>query len=163
MIEARPVRGFSADAAPGDNSTEHGAACGNAGRAAVARCEAERRSCCRVPVAYPAREANGHAPDTPESNTAPSSRADIASCFPRSHRRPADRRRKHRQACGTKHTPSNWPDCAPGVLVCQGKYILLVVVRFLKGPSGFYGSEWQNGELLLGRRFIGACSVDLGL
>lgn len=147
-IEPRPIGGFSGDAAPGDNSTGHGAACGNAARGAAAHCEAVRRNCCRFPVAYPARGANGHARDTPESNTAPSSQADIASSFPRSHGGPANTEQKCRQACGTENAPLNWRDCAPGPLVCQEKYILLVGVRIPKSRDEL-GSGLAEGGITL--------------
>jgi hypothetical protein len=143
VIEPRQFGGLSADAARGDNSTGRGAACGNAERAAAARYEGERRNCCRFPVEYPARGANARARDIPESNTAPSSRADIASLFPRSHGRPAESERKCRQAGGTNHAPSNWRDCAPWALVCQVEYILLVGVRM---PTDTEPSMEQRGR-----------------
>src|ERR1019366_8761025 len=70
---------ISADAAPGDNSRAPVAASGIAARAAADGCEAVSRNCCKALVARPARGASSLARDTPESNTAPSSRADIAS------------------------------------------------------------------------------------
>jgi len=76
------VRGsFSADAGPGDSSRAAGVASESAARGAAARCEAARRSCCKIPAAGPPRAASGLARDTPDSNTAPSNRADIASSF----------------------------------------------------------------------------------
>ena len=132
-IQPWPIGRLSADAAWGDSSTGRGAACGNAAQAAAARYEGERRNCCRFPVEYQGREANGRVRDTPESNTAPSSPADIASPFPRSHGWPAECEQKCRQVCGTKHAPSNWRDCAPWRLVCQEEYILLVGVRMPEG------------------------------
>jgi hypothetical protein len=74
-----PIGKFSAGLALGDSLQAGAAACGIAARAAAARCGVERRNCCRFPVGCPARGASGHARDIPESNTAPSSRADIAS------------------------------------------------------------------------------------
>jgi hypothetical protein len=139
-IQPWPVGRFSADAARGDSSIGHGAACGNAAQAEAARCEGERRNCCRFPVEYPGRGANGRARDTPELNTAPSSRADIASLFPRSHTWPAESEQECRQACGTNHAPSNWRDCALWALVCQAEYILLVGVRMPEGSRTIFGA-----------------------
>ena len=56
----------------------HAAAFGSAAPEAAVRCEAVRRSCCNDPEARFPRAANGRAPDNPDSNTAPSNRADIA-------------------------------------------------------------------------------------
>jgi hypothetical protein len=77
--QPRPWSSFSADAAPGDKPPADADACEIAARAEAARCEAGRRSCCKLPAARPARGASGRGRDIPESNTAPSSRADIAS------------------------------------------------------------------------------------
>ena len=74
---------FSADAATADSSRADAAASGIATRAAAARCEVARRNCCTSPAAHPRRAASGLARDTPESSTAPSNRADIASSSPR--------------------------------------------------------------------------------
>jgi hypothetical protein len=118
---------LSGGAAPGDSSPAAAAAYGNAAQAGAARCGAGRRNCCRFPAARPARGASGRARDIPESNTAPSNRADIASvCLTVSVSRIG----------GTGKTPQNQRDCAPERLVCQGKYIQLVGVPFRSGRRG---------------------------
>ena len=78
-IQPLPWGKFSAGAAPGDSSPADAGACESAVRAVAARCGAGRRNCCKSPAARPARGASGRARDIPESNTAPSIRADIAS------------------------------------------------------------------------------------
>lgn len=70
---------FSAGVRPGDNPRAAGASSGSAAQAAAARCEEARRSCCRYPAASLARAASDPAQGTPDSNTAPSNREDIAS------------------------------------------------------------------------------------
>jgi len=70
---------LSAGVRPDDSPRAAGAASGSAARAAAARCEAARRSCCIYPVASPARAASDPARGTPDSNTVPSNREDIAS------------------------------------------------------------------------------------
>jgi hypothetical protein len=73
------LKNISADALTGDDPRAAGAASGSAARGAAARYEAARRSCCMCPAASPARAASDPARDTPDSNTAPSNREDIAS------------------------------------------------------------------------------------
>ena len=61
-----------------DGCSARAAASGSAAPEAAARCEAVRRNCCNDPEARFPRAASGRAPDNPDSNTAPSNRADIA-------------------------------------------------------------------------------------
>jgi hypothetical protein len=100
-----PIGDFSADAAPDDSLRARAAACGIAARAAEAHYEAERRNCCRFPVACPARAASGLAQDIPESNTAPSSRADIASSSLTVSMIRRKSNEKRRQVCKTENAP----------------------------------------------------------
>jgi hypothetical protein len=73
------AKNLSADARAVDDPRAAGAASGISVREAAARYEAARRSCCMCPAASPARAASDPARDTPDSNTAPSNREDIAS------------------------------------------------------------------------------------
>jgi hypothetical protein len=86
--------GSTAGVRPGDSSPADADASGSAAQAAAARCEAVRRNCCNDPEARFRRGASGRAPDNPDSNTAPSNRADIAFvCLanPRPRRRGGER------------------------------------------------------------------------
>ena len=77
-----------------DGSPAHAAASGSAAPGAAVRCEAVRRNCCNDPEARSPRAASGRAPDNPDSNTAPSNRADIAFvCLAK----PRPRRRKEKR------------------------------------------------------------------
>jgi len=71
-------RKSTAGVRPGDSSPADADAYGSAAQAVAARCEAVRRNCCNDPEARFRRAASGRAPDNPDSNTAPSNRADIA-------------------------------------------------------------------------------------
>jgi hypothetical protein len=61
-----------------DGSPTRAGASESAAQVAAGRCEAVRHSCCNDPEARFRRATSGHAPDNPDSNTAPSNRADIA-------------------------------------------------------------------------------------
>ena len=111
-----------------DGCSARAAAFGSAAPEAAARCEAVRRNCCNDPEARFPRAASGRAPDNPDSNTAPSNRADIAFvCLakPRPRRR---KEKRYRRSAPTAKNAKNWRDCAPEALVSQGKSIQLVVV-----------------------------------
>jgi hypothetical protein len=85
-----------------DDWPTHAAASGSAAPGAAVRCEGVRRNCCNDPEARSPRAASGRAPDNPDSNTAPSNRADIAFvCLAK----PRPRRRKE------KRMPPKRPDC----------------------------------------------------
>src|SRR5579862_3593481 len=120
-IQPLPLDNVSAGAAPGDSWPTDAAACEDAAREVAARCEAESRSCCRLPAARPARGASARARDIRESNTAPSIRADIASSSLAIRVNRRFRREKR---------PVKRRDFAPGGLVCQGKSTQLVGVGF---------------------------------
>lgn len=72
---------ISAAVPSGGNSPAGAASCGSAGPAAAEHCEAARRNSRKLPPEDLARAASAPARHTPGSNTAPSNRADIASCF----------------------------------------------------------------------------------
>lgn len=72
---------ISAAVPSGGNSPAGAVSCGSAGPAAAEHCEAARRNSRKLPPEDLARAASAPARDTPGSNTAPSNRADIASCF----------------------------------------------------------------------------------
>ena len=128
-----------------DGCSAHAAAFGSAAPGAAARCEEARRNCCNDPEAHFPRAANGRAPDNPDSNTAPSNRADIAFvCLanPRPRRRKEERCRR---SAPTAKNANNWRDCALVTLVSQGKSIQLVVVllqscgKYVERNSGSIG------------------------
>ena len=127
-----------------DSCSARAAAFGSAAPAAAARCEAGRRNCCNDPAARFPRAASGRAPDNPDSNTAPSNRADIAFvCLARPTAPAAEGESDRRRSAPTAKTPRNWRDCAPEGLVSQGKSIQLVVV--LLQSCGKYG-ERKSGS-----------------
>jgi hypothetical protein len=72
---------ISAAAPSAGNSPAGAASCGSAAPEAAERCEVARRNSRKLPPEDLARAASAPARDTPGSNTAPSNRADIASCF----------------------------------------------------------------------------------
>ena len=78
MLYANKFNGAAA-APSADNSSPSWRAFGIAAPAAAARCGAARRNGRNAPAALPESAANGRARRTPDSNTAPSHRADIAS------------------------------------------------------------------------------------
>ena len=131
-----------------DDWPAHAAASGSAAPEAAVRCEALRRSCCNDPEARSPRAASGRAPDNPDSNTAPSNRADIAFvCLakPRPRRRKEKRTPPKRPDC---KTPRTGGDCAPEALVSQGKSIQLVVV-LLPSCGKYIEPKSGDGERLV--------------
>jgi hypothetical protein len=120
------------------------AAFGSAAQAAAARCEEVRRNYCNDPVAHFRRAASGRAPDNPDSNTAPSNRADIAFvCLANPTALAAEGERlppKHPDL----QKRQNWRDCALAALVSQGKSIQLVVV--LLQTCGKHFGGWVPGR-----------------
>jgi hypothetical protein len=113
---------------PGDGSPMDAAAFGSAAQAAAARCEEVRRNYCNDPVARFRCAASGRAPDNPDSNTAPSNRADIAFvCLAKPTALAAEGERLPPKRPDLQRRQS-WRDCALGALVSQGESIQLVVV-----------------------------------
>ena len=163
-IQPWPVGRFSADAARGDSSIGHGAACGNAAQAEAARCEGERRNCCRFPVEYPGRGANGRARDTPELNTAPSSRADIASLVSSQSHLAGRKRTRVPASMWNQPRPVELAGlCAVASSVSSGIYTISRGTYARGVQDDLRSAQWQTAELLCGRRFVGACGVRLGL
>lgn len=118
----------SAGVRTGDGSPANAAASGSAVPGAAGRCEAVPRNCCNDPEARFPRAASGRAPDNPDSNTAPSNRADIAFvCLAKPAAPSAEGRAMLPKRPDCKNA-KNWRDCAPEALVSQGKSIQLVVV-----------------------------------
>jgi len=129
-----------AAAAPlADNSSPSARASESADPAAAARYEAVRRNCCNALEARSESAANVRARHTPDSNTAPSHRADIASSLS-SRRNFVDRLRERnriaaasprtkpvQEPCKKRHetklqkttAPGNCGDCALRAIVCQ--------------------------------------------
>jgi hypothetical protein len=131
-----------------DDWPTHAAASGSAAPGAAVRCEGVRRNCCNDPEARSPRAASGRAPDNPDSNTAPSNRADIAFvCLakPRPRRRKEKRTPPKRPDC---KTPRTGGDCAPEALVSQGKSIQLVVV-LLPSCGKYIEPKSGDGERLV--------------
>lgn len=104
---------------------------------AAEHCATARRSCCKFPAVCPRRAASARARDIPDSNTAPSNPADIAS-FSQIYFRPK-RRRESRMPRRDGRIPERMRDCERGALVCQEKFILLVVVQFRNGKKSISG------------------------
>ena len=104
------------------------AASGSAAPGAAVRCEAVRRNCCNDPEARFPRAASGRAPDNPDSNTAPSNRADIAFVCLAKPTAPATEGKAMPPKRPDCKNVKNRRDCAPEALVSQGKSIQLVVV-----------------------------------
>ena len=109
-------------------SPAHAAASGSAAPGAAVRCEGVRRNCCNDPEARSPRAASGRAPDNPDSNTAPSNRADIAFVCLAKPAAPAAEGKAMPPKRPDRKSAKNWRDCAPEALVSQGKSIQLVVV-----------------------------------
>lgn len=125
--------GQSADSSPAAEAASESAA-----RAAAARCEAERRSCCKILSAHPVPAANAPAQDNRHSNTAPSNRANTASSLsvlPNVEWRREGSKARRNCALRNPKCPVNWRDFAPCSLVCQAECIQLVGVQFHIGSA----------------------------